>query len=134
MSRDLWKSDTAVTCATIVLIALSWYANNPSFDELAGRWRVASVSNLPHFISNRAVEGLNFEIDRRGLMHDPAGSSFSLLVIDIGCGPNCYGLVDNYNPMIKRGHIYRLEGTVASGRMTVVPLPNTAFTIERVSR
>ena len=134
MRLDLWKSNTALAFATAVLIALGWYANNPSFDDLAGSWRVTSTTNLPHFISNRAVEGLNFVIDRRGLMHDPAGSSFSLLVIDIGCGANCYGLVDNYNPSIKRGHIYRMEGKAADGRMTVVPLPDTAFTIERVPR
>jgi hypothetical protein len=120
----------AVWVASLSVLALSYLASNPSYEAIAGRWRVAAVSNLPQALSARITEGLTIEIDRRGLMFDPAGSSFSFLITDMNCATRCFGLVDHFNP-VGPGHKYRMLGPDPRGSYTIVTTPESFFVIER---
>jgi hypothetical protein len=88
----------AIVClltGMIIVLVISIRANNPSVPELAGRWSVTKMENVPQLIRYYMWENLIFKIDARGLLGN-RDTPFTMIVLREGCSPNCYYVYDSY--------------------------------------
>lgn len=127
-----WPAALALALVGAGAIGAAAILNNPGFPELAGRWHIARMVNISYKNSWYVVDGLNFEIDRRGLMRDPDGSAFSFVIARDACGAGCYGLIDNWNA-VGHGYLMKMRPDVKPGAFRIDISDNSYFVIERTA-
>lgn len=116
--------------AVLILCTLSYYANNPLFPELAGRWKVAKMENVPFQLRFSVSENVHFNIDPRGLLGNK-GTPFTMMIIPGNCGSGCYYVYDNFNP-IRPGWLYRLNRGSTSDQLYLHPTDDSVIMLERL--
>ncbi|MGE0257177.1 MAG: hypothetical protein AB7T18_00340 [Alphaproteobacteria bacterium] len=122
----------AASLAVIALCAVSYYVNNPYFPELAGKWTVAAMKNVPFQLRFSVSENVHFDIDPRGLLGNK-DTPFTMMIIPAHCGSGCYYVYDNFNP-IRPGWLYRLERGPSPDQLYLHPTDDSVITLQRLPR
>jgi hypothetical protein len=122
----------AASLAVIVLCAVSYYVNNPHFPELAGRWTVAAMKNVPFQLRFSISENVHFNIDSRGFLGN-RDTPFTMMIMPANCGSGCYYVYDNFNP-IRPGWPYRLERGPDPDQLYLRPTDDSVITLRRLPR
>ena len=112
-----------------VVCAISYRANNVSFPELAGQWRIVRLDNASLRFRYVLWENLIFDIDERGLLGSRR-TPLSMMLVPGNCGARCYLVSDNSN--VGTGKHYRLELKPTSNEIQIRPSADSAIIAERV--
>jgi hypothetical protein len=114
-----------VVALLAILCGVSYVLNNPSFDDIAGRWKITKMENVPQRLRFSVTEGVELAIDRRGLLGNP-GTPLSILILPDACGVDCYYLHDNLTtvrPRLRKGE--------SSDRLYLYPTEDSVITLDR---
>ena len=119
-----------VVALLAILCGVSYVLNNPSFDEIAGRWKITKMEDVPQRLRFSVTEGVELAIDRRGLLGNP-GTPFTILILPDACGVDCYYLHDNLTSGMVAVVRPRLRKGESSDRLYLYPTEDSVITLDR---
>jgi hypothetical protein len=114
-----------VVALLAIVCGVSYLLNNPSFDEIAGSWKITKMENVPPHFRFSMTEGVEFAIDRRGLLGN-RGTPFTMPILPGACGAGCYYLLDNFSAVRPR-----LTKGESSDRLYIYPTADSVITLDR---
>jgi hypothetical protein len=92
-SKKLLVRIVGAALASAAFLGVSYYVNNPSVAELAGRWTVSEMDNINPIFRYYMWENLNFTIEPTGFIGN-RNTSFTMIALRGNCKPDCYYVDD----------------------------------------